>query len=342
VKIAQIAPPWFPVPPPAYGGIERVVADLADGLTERGHEVTLFAASGSKTIATLDTTMLDPPDPRLVGNPWFDAFHALSSYLAIGDEFDVVHDHSGVVGPALGSLLRGRPPVVHTLHGPWNEATRRYYSLVHRHVHLVAISETQLALNPDVTYAGVVYNGVDVADYRFEPRKDDFLVYIGRANPDKGPAVAIEVARQAGLPLAMIVKKDEDFERRYWDEAVAPVLHDEVQVFEHVEHEQKVDLLARARALVFPIDWPEPFGLVMTEAMACGTPVIARPRGAATEIVEDGVTGSLRESIEDLAEAAREADRCSPADCRRRVEHLFSAPAMVQGYEEVFRAVTCS
>src|SRR5262249_8839423 len=150
---------------------------------------------------------------------------------------------------------------------------------------------TQRSLNPDVQYAGLVYNGIDVAAYRFEPRKDDFLVYIGRANPDKGPALAIEVARRAGLPLAMIVKKDEHFERRYWDEVVAPELHDEVQVFEHVEHDQKVDLLARARALVFPIEWPEPFGLVMVEAMACGTPVVARPLGAATELVDDGVTG---------------------------------------------------
>jgi glycosyltransferase involved in cell wall biosynthesis len=342
MRIAEIAPPWFSVPPPAYGGIERIVAQLADGLTDRGHDVTLFAAGGSKTTATLELTMLDPPDPSLVSNPWLDAFHALSSYLAIGDEFDVVHDHSGVVGPALGSLRRGRPPVVHTLHGPWNEPTRRYYSLLHQHVHLVAISETQRKLNPDVRYAGLVYNGVEVADYRFEPRKDDFLVFIGRANPDKGPAVAVEVARQAGLPLAMIVKKDEDFERRYWDEAVAPTLHDEVQVFEHVEHDQKVDLLARARALLFPIDWPEPFGLVMTEAMACGTPVVARPRGAATEIVEDGVTGFLRNSIEDLATAAREVDRCSPAACRLRVERCFSSSAMVHGYEEVFRAVTRS
>ena len=339
MKIAQIAPPWLPVPPPAYGGIERVVAELADGLTSRGHEVTLFAAGHSKTSATLETTMFDPPEPGLIGNPWFDAFHALTSYLSIDDDFDVVHDHSGVVGPALGSLLRGCPPVVHTLHGPWNEPTRRYYSLVHRHVHLVAISETQRTLNPDVRYAGVVYNGIDVDDYRFEPTKDDFLVYIGRANPDKGPAVAIEVARQAGLPLAMIVKKEEEFERRYWDEAVAPALHDEVEVFEHVEHEQKVDLLARARALVFPIDWPEPFGLVMTEAMACGTPVVARPRGAATEIVEDGVTGYLRDSLEELAAAAREARRCSPDECRHRVEDHFSARVMVEGYEDVFRAV---
>ncbi len=342
MKFAEIAPPWFPVPPPAYGGIELVVSLLADGLADRGHDVTLFAAGGSETTAKLETTMLDPPDPTLVSNPWIDAFHALSAYLAIGDRFDVVHDHSGIVGPALGALLGGRPRVVHTLHGPWNEVARRYYSLVHRHVHLVAISQTQRDMNRDVSYADVVYNGIDPGEYRFTTEKDDFLVYIGRSNPDKGPAVAIEVARRAGLPLAMIVKKDEDFERRYWDEAVAPELHDDVQVFEHVEHDRKVDLLSRARAFVFPIQWPEPFGLVMVEAMACGTPVITRPLGAATEVVEDGVTGFLRDSIDELVEAVAEVGRCSPEACRERVEGHFSAATMVEHYERVFESVTAA
>ena len=336
MRIAEIAPPWFPVPPSGYGGIELVVSQLADGLADRGHDVTLFAAGGSETSAKLETTMLDPPDPTLVSNPWLDAFHALSAYLAIDDTFDVVHDHSGVVGPALGSLLRGRPPVVHTLHGPWNELTRRYYALVQHHVHLVAISETQRTANADVAYADVVYNGIDTAEYRFATEKDDFLVFIGRANPDKGPAMAIEIARRAGLPLAMVVKKDEVFEHRYWDEAVAPQLHDDVQVFEHVEHERKVDLLSRARAFVFPIQWPEPFGLVMVEAMACGTPVVTRPLGAATEVVEDGVTGFLRDSIDDLVDAVGDVGRCSPEACRQRVERRFSSTTMVEHYEAVF------
>ncbi len=207
------------------------------------------------------------------------------------DQFDVVHDHSGITGPAMGALLRGNPPVVHTLHGPWTELTRRYYALLHEHVHLVAISESQRADNPDVEYAGVVHNGIDLDDYPFRAEKDDFLVYIGRANPDKGPTIAIEVARRAGLPLAMVVKKNEPFERTYWDEIVAPLLNDEVEVYEAISHEQKADLLGRARAMVFPIQWPEPFGLVMAEAMACGTPVVSCPAGAAVELVENGVTG---------------------------------------------------
>ncbi len=161
--------------------------------------------------------------------------------------------------------------------------------------------------------------------------KDDFLVYIGRANPDKGPSIAIEVARRAGLPLAMVVKKNEPFERTYWDEIVAPLLNDEVEVFEAISSEQKADLLSRARAMVFPIQWPEPFGLVMVEAMACGTPVVACPAGAAVELVENGVTGFLRDSIDDLVAAVADVGECSPADCRRRVEESLQRQRDGQG-----------
>ena len=155
-------------------------------------------------------------------------------------------------------------------------------------------------------------------------------------------AIAVEVARRAGLPLAMVIKKNEPFERTYWDEIVAPVLNDEVEVFEAISSEQKADLLSRARAMVFPIQWPEPFGLVMVEAMACGTPVVACPAGAAVELVENGVTGFLRDSIDDLVAAVAAIGECSPADCRRRVEESFSADAMVQGYEQIFESLVHS
>lgn len=340
VRIAEIAPPWFTVPPDGYGGIELVVALLTDRLTERGHDVTLFASGGSHTLAKLVTPLLDPPDPALLGNTWYDAFHAASAYLDIAGNFDIIHDHSGIVGPALGAIGRGRPPVVHTLHGPWTEPSRKLYGLLADSVHLVAISDAQRADNPDIRYAGVVHNGIDLDRYALNEEKDDFLVYIGRANPDKGPTLAIEVARRAGLPLAMIVKKTEPFERAYWDEIVAPMLHDEVEVYERVPHARKVDLLRRARAMVFPIQWPEPFGLVMVESMACGTPVVACPAGAAVELVDEGVTGYLRESIDGLVEAVAEVGRCSPVACRERVSHKFSADAMVAAYERIYETVT--
>lgn len=335
MRIAEIAPPWFPVPPPGYGGIELVVALLADGLVARGHEVTLFASGGSATKAELVTPLLDAPDPALLGNTWFDAYHALSAYLE-AERFDVIHDHSGIVGPALGALRAGRPPVVHTLHGPWTEPARRLYDLLDEHIHLVAISQAQRADNTDLRYAAVVHNGIDLDAYPFVEEKDDFLVYIGRATPDKGPAEALEVAKRAQLPLAMIMKKNEPPEQVYWNDVIAPQLTDDVQVLEHVPHDVKTDLLGRARALIFPIRWSEPFGLVMVEAMACGTPVVACPFGAAVELVEPGVTGYLHESVDELAEAVGLASACSPAACRERVTRHFSAAQMVSGYERVF------
>jgi glycosyltransferase involved in cell wall biosynthesis len=339
VRIAEVAPPWFAVPPDGYGGIEVVVSLVTDGLVDRGHDVTLFASGGSRTKANLVTPLIDPPDPALLGNAWYDAFHAAAAYLDIADQFDLVHDHSGIAGSALGALAADRTPVVHTLHGPWSEPSRKLYGLLAEYIHLVAISEAQRSDNPDIRYAGVVHNGVNLDDYPFVVDKDDFLVYIGRANPDKGPALAIEVARRAGLPLAMVVKKNEPFERAYWDEIVAPMLHDEVEVYEAIPHERKADLLGRARAMVFPIQWPEPFGLVMTEAMACGTPVIAAPAGAAVELVEEGVTGFLRDSLDGMVQAVAEVGRCSPTACRDRVSEHFSADAMVVAYERIYEAV---
>lgn len=336
--MAEIAPVWFTVPPKGYGGIELVVGLLADGLADRGHDVTLFASGGSQTRARLAAPLPEPPDPALLGNVWFDAFHALSAYLRAGD-FDLVHDHSGIVGPALGAMLEGSPPVVHTLHGPWTQPAASYYSLLHRRVRLVAISEAQRDGHPDIEYAGTVYNGIDVDAYRLEEDKDDYLVYLGRSSPDKGPALAVEVARRAGLPMTMMVKKSEPFERDYWDNVVAPYLTDDITVIENALMETKVEVLAKARAMVFPIRWSEPFGLVMVEAMACGTPVITSPLGAAPELVIDGETGFLRHSVEDMVEALDHVGDISPATCRKRVEEYFSADAMVDGYLDVFDRV---
>ena len=338
MRVAVIAPVWFPVPPTGYGGIELVVSLLADGLVDAGHDVTLFASGGSRTKAKLVSPMSPAPDPQDLGNPWFDAYHALACYLQVSD-FDIVHDHSGIAGPTCGALLRGNPPVVHTLHGPWTEQNRPFYSLLAQHVHLVAISDAQRAANLDVPYAGTVHNGIDLSAYKFRADKERALVYIGRANPDKGPTEAIRIARRAGLPLLMILKRSEPPERAYFEQEVAPLLGPDVELFENVTHDEKTELLGRACAMVFPIRWPEPFGLVMTEAMACGTPVVTTNWGAAPEIVDDGVTGFRRDTEDDLVEAVGKVGGLDPAACRRRVEDLFSGDAMVRGYEAVYRAV---
>jgi glycosyltransferase involved in cell wall biosynthesis len=209
---------------------------------------------------------------------------------------------------------------------------------LHERVHLVAISQAQRGGNPDLRYAGVVHNGIDLTAHPFRDLKEDFLLFVGRISPEKRPEVAIEVAREAGLPLVMAIKRNEPAERAYFDEVVAPRLGDDIVVLDQPPHEVKVDLMGRARALLFPIDWPEPFGLVMIEAMACGTPVITRPLGAAPEVVTNGVTGFLCSTQREMVAAVDAASGIVPQDCRAHVEERFSADSMVVSYEAVYRA----
>jgi glycosyltransferase involved in cell wall biosynthesis len=338
VRIAVVAPVWFPVPPSGYGGIELVVSLLADGLVDAGHDVTLFASGGSRSKANIVSPMLEPPDPAELGNPWYDGFHAMSAYLQV-DGFDVVHDHAGVTGPACGAVLKGRPPVLHTLHGPWTPQTRLFYNVAAQHVHLVAISDAQRADNLDVSYLGTVHNGIELSAYPYREEKDDFLIYIGRSNRDKGPKEAITIARRAGLALHMILKRGEAPEREYFEREIEPLLASDIELHENVSHETKVDLLGRAAAMIFPIRWPEPFGLVMVEAMACGTPVVTTNWGAAPEVVADGVTGFRRDGDDDLVEALGHIGTISPAACRQWVEDRFSKTAMVRGYEALYDKV---
>ena len=338
LRVALIAPPYFPVPPSGYGGIERVIAVLAAGLAERGHDVTLVAAAGSVADARIVTPLETAP---LLGDPSSftdELCHALALYR-IADQFDVIHDHSGV-GAAIGGMLAGGTPVVHTLHGPWTDQSRRLYRLLDDRVALVAISHAQRAANPHVRYAGVVHNGIDMGLHPLTLRKEDFLVFVGRTSPEKRPEVAIEVARRAGLPLKMIVKRSEPAEVRYWDDVVAPLLGPDIEVVDQPPQAVKVRLIGQARAMLFPIAWPEPFGLVMTEAMACGTPVIARPLGAAPEVISDGVTGFLCHTDQQMVAAVEAAGDIDPRACRQVVQDRFSGESMVSGYERVYAAVS--
>jgi glycosyltransferase involved in cell wall biosynthesis len=333
VKIAEIAPPWFPVPPPGYGGIELVVKVLADGLQARGHDVTLFAPIGSESEAEV-VSPLRPAGAEQIGEAWFEAHHALSAYLQ-REQFEVIHDHT-FMGSALAAVA-GEPPVVHTLHGPWTPESRRYYALVHERIHLVAISESQRGGYEDVRYAAVVPNGIDLSAYRVgeEPR-EDFLVYIGRANEDKAPEDAVALAHLAGRPLKLVCKHVEPQEIEYWERAVEPVLGPDDEVLGEIGHDEKVALLQSGSAFVFPIRWEEPFGLVVIEAMACGMPVVARPRGAVADLVVDGETGFLDDDLDRLAASLDRLDTISADACHARVERHFSADAMVSGYEELF------
>lgn len=338
MRILQIAPPWFAVPPAGYGGIEWIVASLADGLVDAGHDVTLHAAGGSVTKATLQT-VFDVAPSLHIGNPWYEATHAVAAYTD-PHRFDVIHDHTGAIGPAIAAGITDRPPVVNTLHGTWTRANERLYRTISDRISLVGISHDQVARTPDgVHVAGVVHNGIALERYPYRAEKDDFLLFVGRASADKGPEVAVEVARRVGLPLVMAIKVSEPLEVEYYETIIEPAMHGvDVDVRIGIGHEEKVDLLGRARAVLVPIRWDEPFGLVMAEAMACGTPVVAFRRGAAPEIVVDGQTGHLVDpgDVGAFTRAAQDVDGIDPAACRARIEEELSATRMVDRYVALY------
>jgi glycosyltransferase involved in cell wall biosynthesis len=337
MRIALIAPPWYPVPPAGYGGIEWVVALLADGLTDRGHDVTLFAPPGSTTRARLVSPLGERLPPDSIGNPWYEASHAMSAYEG-SERFDILHDHTGPVGVSIGALIES--PIVHTLHGPFTPQALMLYSRIARHLWFVAISESQRSMGPpDLHWAGVVYNGIPMENYPYREDKENFLFFLGRADEEKAPHLAVEAARRAGRPLVMCVTAKNEREQRYWAERVEPLLGDDVEVHGECDQEQKADLLGRAAALLFPIQWAEPFGLVMIEAMACGTPVVAWRNGSVPEVIDDGVTGFVVDSMDGMVQAIERVGELDPRAARAHVEERFSAAAMVTGYERAYERI---
>jgi len=337
LRIAMIAPPWFTVPPQGYGGVENMCADLVDGLVERGHEVTLIGAGNPGTKAgRFVPTYADPPSGRL-GEPLPEVLHtaAVARVLASLD-VDLVHDHT-LAGPL---LARGRGvPTVVTMHGPVAGEPGEYYRLLGDTVSLVAISAAQRRAAPDLAWRGTVHNAVDVGSFPYRADKEEMVLFLGRLHPDKGVHLAIDAARAAGVPIVVAGKCTEPVELDYFRTLIEPRLGPDVTIFGTADAAAKRDLLARASALVFPIQWDEPFGMVMIEAMACGTPVVALSRGAVPEVVVDGVTGILCEDPTELPAAIRAARELSPAACRAHVENRFDAVTMVDGYEAVYREV---
>jgi len=325
------------VPPKGYGGIEWVVALLADGLAEAGHDVTLFATGDSQTTARLEYVFEQAPGSAAINDIVLDTTHTLFSLVDAAERFDVLHVHSPF--SALAAAVETGVPTVHTLHGSFVPEMTRLYSFVAQRAWFVAISEAQKRFNEDLRYGGVVYNGIDMTAYALQEDKEDFVLFLGRAAPEKGWRRAIEASVAAGERLVSAVKIAHPTEQEEWTNNVQPILPPEYEVLGEITLAEKVSLLRRAKAVLFPIDWPEPFGLVMTEAMACGTPVIATPRGSVPEVVEDGVTGWIVDVEDYPAQAAERLGRLSEIDphaCRDRVQRLFSKEAMVAGYVAAF------
>lgn len=337
LRIGLLAPPWVPIPPPQYGGIEQVVAALADGLVERGHDVVLVAAPGSQ-IAGAQTISPLVTVPDVIGHAVSDWQHALAGIDEL-DDVDIIIDHSGPLGALLTSRLH--VPGLHVTHGPLDPVPTEIYAGIARHspgLRLIAISNAQQAMAPSLPFAGVCYNGIPLDSVPFRAKPDGYLAFLGRMSPEKGPAEAIRIAQRAGLPLLIGAKCREADEHAYFAEHVAPHIGPDVVWLGELNAAAKFELLAGARALVFPIAWPEPFGMVMIEAMACGTPVLATRHGSVPEVVADGVTGFIRPAADDLIAMVPRLDEIDRSACRRRVAELFSADAMTTGYEHLARA----
>ncbi|MGH9069464.1 MAG: glycosyltransferase family 4 protein [Acidimicrobiales bacterium] len=331
----MVAPPYFSVPPDGYGGVEAVVADLVDALVGRGHQVTLLGAGGHGTRAQrFLATYLTPPSERL-GEPLPEVVHAAHAGLLLdGLDADVVHDHT-LAGPL---LARGRlRPTVVTTHGPVSGEPGDYYRALGNTVGLVAISGAQRATAPDLPWLATVHNAVRLETFPFRADKEGFALFLGRFHPDKGSHLAIDAARAAGLPIVLAGKCTEPVERDYFTREVQPRLGPDITFVGVAGAVAKRDLLARAACLVFPICWEEPFGLVMIEAMACGTPVVALRRGAVPEVVVDGQTGVIVDDPADLPRGIEEARRLDPAACRRHVSANFTTAVMAAGYEAAYR-----
>jgi glycosyltransferase involved in cell wall biosynthesis len=338
MRIAMVAPLAESVPPRLYGGTERVVSVLTEELVRRGHQVTLFASGDSTTSAEL--VACSPSglrlDPSVTDYVAYTMTQMGIVYRHAG-AFDLVHNHLDYMAFATARL--SSTPTITTTHGRLDlPEVRRVYDDFHEQP-LVAISNDQRAYLPRSAWFGTVSNAVDLAHYRFRPDAGDYLVFLGRISPEKRPDRAIEIARDVGMRLVMAAKIDA-VDRDYYEHAIAPVIRANPSLIEfvgEVNEAEKDELLGGAWAYLFPIDWPEPFGLTMAEAMATGTPVIAYRAGSVPEVVEDGVTGFICETAAEMAAAVGRVGDLSRLACRERVERLFSPAAMADGYEAAYR-----
>jgi glycosyltransferase involved in cell wall biosynthesis len=332
MRIAIVAPPWLPIPPPAYGGTENVLDALARGLRRSGHDV-LLCTTGDSTCPVARTSVFEKAIGVGSGSSVDEIRHVLHSYEEVQD-CDVVHDHT-LVGP-LYSAAFGDLPVVTTNHGPFNSELIELYRVLSGRVPVIAISEHQASTALGVRIAAVIHHGVSLEDFPVGTGGGGYALFLGRMHPGKAPHVAAAIAREAGFPLKIAAKMHEPAEYAYFEEMVRPLLGGNVEYVGEVDRPTKLGLLAEAECLLNPIAWPEPFGMVMIEALACGTPVLTTPFGAAPEIVRDGLVGFVRSEPSDLVEALGRVPEIDRAACRKRVVERFSVERMVADHVEVY------
>jgi glycosyltransferase involved in cell wall biosynthesis len=340
LKIAMLAPPWIPVPALGYGGVESVVSDLTEALVTRGHDVTMFCAPGSRSAARI-ITLLDAAHPDEIERSLYEADHVARAFAFIDEArtdqpFDVIHDHCGFTALAMADRID--TPVVHTLHGSFTASTSEFYAHHGYKAALVGISQAQLGTAPaGLRSAAVIANPIDMTAWPLQREKADYLLWIGRMTEEKGPQRAIEAARAANVPL-ILAGVIQPGQQAFYDREIAPhVDGHRVRFVGEVGGSAKRSLFANARALLMPIRWEEPFGMVMVEALACGTPVIAFREGAARELVVDGETGFLVDDEAAMAAAIDRLHMIGSAACRTWVAEHCDISVVAPAYENAYR-----
>jgi glycosyltransferase involved in cell wall biosynthesis len=332
MRIAVVAPPWAPIPPNLYGGIELIVDELVQGFQAAGHDVLLFATGDSHS-AVPTKWVLEQSEGIRIGMAVPELRHIMNAYEAV-QGYDVVHDHT-LFGPVYAQRFPDLK-VVTTIHGPFNDELSDIYRRMSQEVPIIAISHDQRRHVPDIPIARVIHHGVDPGAFPVGDGDGGYFLFLGRMAPEKGAHRAVEAAWRAGARLLLAAKMREPWEFDYFETYVQPYLNEDIRYLGEVPHEEKVRLLGGARGLLNPIQWAEPFGLVMVEALACGTPVLAFPEGAAPEIVEDGKTGFLCRDVAEMAERIGQVDQIERSACRAAVEDYFCTTRMVAEHLDLF------
>lgn len=348
MKIAQIAPIVERLPPKKYGGTERVIYHLTEELVKRGHEVTLFASgdttTSAKLVSVVPKSLREMPDEKDIYG--FNVHALLNMGLAYArqEEFDIIHDHNAHMG--LPTANTARTPVVMTWHGPYDERMTRYFQMLNR-PHLVSISDSQAKLAPgNLNFIGTVYNGLPMGHYPFSGKAGEYLLFVGRIDPEKGVHHAMDVALALGRKLIIAAKADVEVPsiKRYFKKEIEPRLKahpEQLQWIGEVDEDERNRLMAGALCFLHPVTWPEPFGLTLIESMACGTPVVAMGLGAIPEVVKDGHSGYVVDTVPHMIEAVRKIERgeIDRGACRQWALSNFSAQRMADGYEAVYEKV---
>ena len=339
MRIAQVAPLYERIPPKLYGGTERVVSYITEELVRRGHDVTLFASGDSETSARLAPAC--ERALRLAGIPELGTSLHLPMlsdvYDHAEDRFDLIHSHIDYWSFPFAE--RALVPSVSTMHGRLDVPGLRPVYARYSHVPLVSISNSQRKPLPFMNWVGTVYHGLPRDLLRFNPEPGKYLAFVGRISPEKRPDIAIKVARKLGIPFKIAAKVDV-VDREYFETEIKPLLcPPDVEYIGEISEAEKSEFLGNAMALLFTIDWPEPFGLAMIEALACGTPVVSRPCGSVPEVIRPGVTGYVESSIEDLAVAVQKAINLPREQCRKEFETRFTAETMAARYEQIYQAL---